>query len=86
MYWNRHLEDAQVANQALAGLITKDRNDRTFMRRLQMAYLLRCHPDQAVGSRLLEYVREFSRSRKPIIKWHCEFLESQLAKWATEAA
>jgi len=86
MYWNRHLEDGQVASQALAGLFTTDRNDRTFMRRLQMLYLLRCHADQAVGSRLLEYVREFSRSKKPIVKWHCEFLENQLAKWAAKAA
>jgi hypothetical protein len=82
MYWNRHLEeDGQVANQALAGLFTKDRNDRTFMRRLQIVYLLRCHTEQAVGSRVLEYVKEFSRSKKPIIKWHCEFLTNQLSKW-----
>lgn len=82
MYWNRHLEDGQVANQALAGLFTKDRTERTFMRRLQMVYLLRCHPNLAVGSRVLDYVRAFSRSRKPVIKWHCEFLEKQLSGWA----
>ena len=83
MYWNRHLEDAQVAQQALSGLFTKDRNDRTFMRRLQILYLLRCNEDQAIGTRLLEYVGEFSRSKKPIVKWHCEFLTSQLSKWVT---
>jgi hypothetical protein len=81
MYWNRHLCDKGTANSALAGLFTKDRNERTFMRRLPMLYLLRCNKEPIVGARVLEYVREFSKLNKPIIRWHCENVEKQLNAW-----
>ena len=81
LYWKRHLDDVQTAEQSLAGLNTKDRNDATFMRRLPTLYLLRCHQDNYIGERLLQYTSEFLASANTVVRWHAESVAAELSGW-----
>jgi hypothetical protein len=79
LYWKRHLEDQQSVGQAFQGF-QSGMDDRTFVRKLPMIYLLRCHQEQEVGSRLLTLV-ESIKSQNSIVKWHQKALTDQLNRW-----
>lgn len=79
LYWNRHLDDKQSVGQAFQGL-QSGMDDRTFVRRLPMIYLLRCNEDREVGQRLLTLILSV-KSKNSIVKWHTSALTAQLNRW-----
>jgi hypothetical protein len=79
LYWKRHLDDPQYVGLAFGGL-PKGMNDRVFIRRLPMIYLLRCHQETKVGNRLYALL-ESVKSKNSVIKWHRGSIMDQLSRW-----
>ena len=79
LYWRRHLEDQQSVGQAFQGF-QQGMDDRAFVRKLPMIYLLRCHQDIEVGQRLLTLISSI-KTKNSIVKWHKKILADQLNRW-----
>ena len=81
LFWKRHLDDVQTANQALANLRQGSTNDQFILRRFYLVYLLRCSENPEVGKQLIELLSQWSKIRNPVLRWHCKAVSQELEQW-----